>query len=109
MNVPRGPFQGAGASAGSPAAPSSPLKEGPASTATALRAEGPACRQAGMPRSERLRPLQRDQVRGLLRGVRQLLIEEPTLRARPQRARLPTLHALTTLAALRGKMRSLRR
>src|SRR5262249_31292936 len=77
--------------------------------ARAVGGEGPACRQAGMPRSERLRPLRPGQVRGLLRGVRQLLIEEPTLRARPQRARLPTLHALTTSAAFRGKMRSSRR
>src|SRR5262252_7934211 len=100
MDVPRGPFQGGAVSAGSPAAPPSPWKEGPASTATAPRAEGPACRQVDLPRSERPRPLQRGQVRGLLRGVRQLLIEETTLRARPERARLPTLRVLTTSAAV---------
>src|SRR5262249_54877454 len=57
-----------------------------------------ACRRGGSPLSERLRPLRQDQVRGSWRVARRLPIEETTLRAQPERARLPTLCALSTSA-----------
>src|SRR5215471_14165516 len=56
---------------------------------------------SGSPLSGRLRPLRRDQVRGSWRVARRLPIEETTLRAQPERARLPTLCALSTSAAFR--------
>src|SRR5262245_32526305 len=73
----------------------------PATTARTRREEDRACRRAGLPRSERLRPP------GSWRAVRRPPVEETTPRARPEQARFPTLCVLTTSAAFYGGRRAL--
>ena len=78
----------------------------PVSTAKEPRREDRACRRGGSLLSGRLRPLRQDQVRGSWRVARRLPIEETTLRAQSERARLPTLCVLSTSAAFHGARRA---